>query len=187
MNELSLNQIREMIHQSLEFWKTPGAAVTIITEDNLSLCEGFGVRNLEQRSPVTENTLFPIASSSKAFTAMSVGLLVDAGEVKWDTPVREILPTFRLQDNIASERLAVRDLLTHRSGLPRHDLVWYGSKFTRQEIFDRLRYLEPTRDIRTDFQYQNIMYMVAGCLVEKISDTSWETSSRSKSLILSGC
>jgi CubicO group peptidase (beta-lactamase class C family) len=174
MNELSLNQIREMIHQSLEFWKTPGAAVTIITEDNLSLCEGFGVRNLDQRSPVTENTLFPIASSSKAFTAMSVGLLVDAGEVKWDTPVREILPTFRLQDNIASERLAVRDLLTHRSGLPRHDLVWYGSKFTRQEIFDRLRYLEPTRDIRTDFQYQNIMYMVAGCLVEKISDTSWE-------------
>lgn len=180
MNETLQNEIRDLINQTLEFWKTPGAAVAIANQQETLLCEGFGVRDLDQRSPVTEQTLFPIASSSKAFTAMSVGLLVDAGEVRWDTPVREILPTFRMQDSLATERMTVRDLLTHRSGLPRHDLFWYGSNFTRQEIFDRLRYLEPTRDLRTDFQYQNIMYMVAGCLVEKISNQSWENFVRTQ-------
>ena len=175
MKQTFQNEIRDLINQSLEFWRTPGAAVAIVSQQETLLCEGFGVRDLDQRSPVTEQTLFPIASSSKAFTAMSVGLLVDAGEFSLDTPVREILPTFRMQDSLATERMTVRDLLTHRSGLPRHDLVWYGSHFTRQEIFDRLRYLEPTRDLRTDFQYQNIMYMVAGCLVEEVSGKSWES------------
>jgi CubicO group peptidase (beta-lactamase class C family) len=173
-DEYSLNEIRNIINQSLQYWKTPGAAVAIVSEDDTLLCEGFGLRDLAQKTPVTEHTLFPIASCSKAFTIMAVGLLVDAGKIKWNTPVREILPTFRMQDSLATERMTVRDLLTHRSGLPRHDLVWYGSNFTRQEIFDRLCHLEPTRDLRTDFQYQNIMYMVAGYLVGKINNSGWE-------------
>ena len=174
ISQSSLDELRQSIKQTLLFWDTPGTAVGIVKDDQTMLCEGFGVRDLSNDSLVTQDTLFPIASSSKAFTAMSVGLLVDEGKIKWDTPVREILPTFKLQDNLATERMTVRDLLTHRSGLPRHDLLWYGSNFTRQEVFKRLQYLQPTRDLRTDFQYQNIMYMVAGYLVGEINDCSWE-------------
>jgi CubicO group peptidase (beta-lactamase class C family) len=149
-------------------------AVAVVKEGQIILCDGFGLRNISNGMPVTADTLFPIASCTKAFTAMSVGLLVDAGKLDWDKPVREYLPTFKLQDTFATERMSPRDLLTHRSGLPRHDLMWYASNFNRREIFDRLRFLEPSRDFRYTYQYSNIMYMVAGLLVGEIAGTSWE-------------
>jgi CubicO group peptidase (beta-lactamase class C family) len=167
-------EFQEFIKQTLELWHVPGLAVAVVKDGQVILCEGFGLRNMSSGLPVTADTLFPIASCTKAFTAMSVGLLVDAGKLDWDKPVRDYLPTFTLQDKFASERMTPRDLLTHRSGLPRHDLMWYASNFNRREIFDRLRYLEPSRDFRYTFQYQNIMYMVAGLLVGEIAGTSWE-------------
>jgi CubicO group peptidase (beta-lactamase class C family) len=168
------SEFKEFVENTLALWHVPGLAVAVIKDGQVILCEGFGLRNVTQALPVTSETLFPIASCTKAFTAMSVALLVEAGQLAWDKPVKEYLPTFRLWDSFATERLTPRDLLTHRSGLPGHDMMWYASNFSRREIFDRLRYLEPSCDLRTTFQYNNIMVMVAGMLVEEVAGTSWE-------------
>src|SRR5579884_3765379 len=111
----------------LRDWKVNGAAVAAIEDGKVILCRGYGLRDAENRKPVTEHTLFPLASVTKAFTAASLATLVDEGKLDWDRPVREYLPDFRLWDDFAGERITPRDLLTHRSGLPRQDLMWYGS------------------------------------------------------------
>jgi CubicO group peptidase (beta-lactamase class C family) len=168
------NEFREFVERTLKLWHVPGVAVAVIKNGEVILCEGFGLRNVAKNLPVTSDTVFPIASCTKAFTAMCVGLLVDEGKLNWDKPVRDYMPDFKLKDTFATEHMTPRDLLTHRSGLPRHDLMWYASNFSRSEVFDRLQYLEPNRDFRYTFQYSNIMYMVAGLLVGKIAGTSWE-------------
>ena len=169
-----ISELPGFIRQTLELWHVPGTAVAVVKDGQVILCEGFGLRNMSKDLPVTADTLFPIASCTKAFTAMSIGLLVDEGKLEWDKPLRDYLPTFKLQDNFASEHMTPRDLLCHRSGLLRHDLLWVASNFKRKEMFDRLRYLEPNRDFRSTYQYQNIMYMVAGFLVEEVSGMPWE-------------
>ncbi|MCL4706215.1 beta-lactamase family protein, partial [bacterium] len=120
----------------MKSWNVPGLAMAIVKDGDVIFSEGFGYRNVESKLPVTPNTLFAIGSSSKAFTAASLGILVDDGKIDWDKPVRDYLPTFKLHDNFASERMTPRDLVTHRSGLPRHDLMWYGAAFTRKEMVD---------------------------------------------------
>jgi CubicO group peptidase (beta-lactamase class C family) len=101
-------------------------------------------------------------------------MLVEEGKLEWDKPVRHYLPTFTLHDPFATERMMVRDLLCHRSGLPRHEFLWYGSNFTRKEIVERLAYLEPNADFRARYQYQNLMYATAGYLVECVTGQTWE-------------
>ncbi|MCX6046407.1 MAG: serine hydrolase [Chloroflexi bacterium] len=169
-----VEQIREFIKDSLALWKVPGVAVAVVRNGEILLSEGFGLRNVESQLPVTPQTLFPIASCTKAFTAMSLGLLVDAGKLAWDKPVKEYLPALKLHDPFATERITPRDLITHRSGLPRHDLIWYGSNFSRQEILKRLRYLEFSEDLRVRFQYNNLMFMTAGLVVSELTGMSWE-------------
>jgi CubicO group peptidase (beta-lactamase class C family) len=142
--------------------------------------KGFGFRDVEQNLPVTPQTLFAIGSCSKAFTAVTMGILVDEGQLEWDRPLKEYLPTFKLKDSFATERMTPRDLVCHRSGLPRHDLMWYNSSASRRELFDRLQYLEPSKDFRTTYQYQNLMFMTAGYLVGQISGTSWERFVRNR-------
>jgi CubicO group peptidase (beta-lactamase class C family) len=168
------NEFKDFVQKTIELWHVPGFAVAIVKNGETLFCEGFGKRNIEKDLPVNSKTLFPIASCTKAFTAFSVAMQVEAGKLDWDKPVRDYLPSFMVHDSFASERITPRDLLTHRTGLPRHDLIWYGSKFGREEILRRLKYLEPSRDLRYQFQYNNIMYMVAGYLVGKLSGTSWE-------------
>jgi CubicO group peptidase (beta-lactamase class C family) len=173
-SELPLDAVRTFVRDTLPTWGVPGAAVTIVREGQIVLCEGFGMRNVEQQQPVTPRTLFPIASCTKAFTAMSLGILADEGAIEWDRPVREYLPAFSMHDPVATARITPRDLVTHRSGLPRHDLVWYASNFSRREVFARLKHLELSKDLRTTFQYNNIMFMVAGLLVAELTGMSWE-------------
>jgi CubicO group peptidase (beta-lactamase class C family) len=167
-------EFKEFVRKTLELWHVPGLAIVIVQDGRIILCEGFGLRNIEKNLSVTPGTLFPIGSCTKAFTGMSIGMLVDSGMLDWDKPVREYLPTFKLQDKFATERMTPRDLLAHRSGLPSHDLMWYASNFSRREIFNRLPHLEPSRDFRYSYQYQNIMYIMAGLLVEEIVGMSWE-------------
>jgi CubicO group peptidase (beta-lactamase class C family) len=174
MTNFSLPEFRQSVADSLKLWRVPGAAVAVVQDGQVLFSEGFGLRNIEQDLPVTAGTLFPIASCTKAFTAMSAGLLVDEGRLEWDRPVRDYLPDFKLQDPFASERMSMRDLLTHRSGLPRHDMLWFLSNFNRRQIYERLRYLEPSKDFRSTYQYQNMMFMVAGYLVGEIAGTTWE-------------
>ncbi len=160
--------------QALKDWKCAGFAIAVVQDGKVIYSKGFGYRDVKNQKPVTTKTLFAIGSSTKSFTVMSLAALVDQGKLDWDKPVREYLPDFRLMDQFATERMTPRDLVTHRSGLPRHDLMWYDSPFTREEIFSRLRYLEPSKDFRTTFQYQNLMFMTAGLLAAHISGMPWE-------------
>ena len=107
-------------------------------------------------------------------------MLVDDGLLDWTRPVREYLPDFRLHDEIATDRVTVLDLLCHRSGLPRHDWIWMPGDTTRQEMFAALRHIEPSKDIRAEFQYCNLGYVVAGMVAERISGQSWEEFTRAR-------
>jgi CubicO group peptidase (beta-lactamase class C family) len=164
----------EFVAEQMGIWKVPGVAIAVIKNGEVALAEGFGLRSVKDNLPVTPDTIFAIGSASKAFTTMSVGILVDDGRLAWDNPVRDYLPTFRLWDPFATERMTPRDLVTHRSGLPRHDLMWYNNPLSRQDLFDRLRHLEPNKDFRAYFQYQNLIYMTAGYLVGQLTGSSWE-------------
>lgn len=163
------------MQQALGLWHVPGAAVAVVREGGLILSEGYGLRNMAENLAVTAETLFPIASCTKAFTSMCLALLIEEGKLEWDKPLRQYLPNFKLYDPYISEHVTPRDLLCHRTGLPRHDMIWYASNFNRQEIFNRLQFLELSKDLRTTFQYNNLMYMTAGWLVEVLTGMSWET------------
>ena len=161
----------------------PGVAVGVVERGHLSFARGFGYRDVEKHLPVTPDTLFPLGSCSKAFTATAVALLADEGRLGLDTPVRRYLPDFSLQDSVASATLTPRDLLTHKSGLPRHDLFWYQAPFSRDELYARLRFLEPSGPPRTQWRYNSLMFVVAGCIVEKVSGESWESFVASRILV----
>jgi len=161
-------------NKELRDWKCDGFAVAIVEDGKVILSKGYGLRDVKKNLPVTEKTLFAIGSATKSFTVTSLGVLVDQGKLDWDKPVRDYLPDFKMWDPFATERMTPRDLVTHRSGLPRHDLMWYSSPFSRQELFDRLPYLEPNKDFRTTFQYQNLMFMTAGYLAGHVAGTTWE-------------
>ncbi|MCK6580285.1 MAG: serine hydrolase [Anaerolineae bacterium] len=163
------------LREIMEAWHIPGAAVAVVRDGALVYAEGFGYRDVENQLPVTPETLFAIGSSSKAFTATAAGIMVDDGKLDWHTPIRKWLPAFELKDRFATERMTLADLLCHRSGLPRHDLLWYNAAFSREALIDRFKYLEPTKDFRTFLQYQNLMYLTAGYLSGVANETSWET------------
>ncbi|UCE21706.1 MAG: serine hydrolase, partial [Candidatus Aminicenantes bacterium] len=175
-----LKGLDKFITERMEEWKVPGLAISVIQDDRLVYSKGFGFRDVEKNLPVTPQTLFAIGSCTKAFTAVTMGILVDEGQLEWDRPLKEYLPTFKLKDSFAAERMTPRDLVCHRSGLPRHDAMWYISSASRKELFDRLQYLEPSKDFRTIFQYQNLMFMTAGYLVGQIAGTSWERFVRNR-------
>lgn len=177
-DEERLKDLDELVNKTLQDWKVPGVGVAIIKNGKVILTKGYGFRDVEGKLPVTENTLFAIGSCTKAFTAMDNCILVDRGLLNLDKPVINYMPNFRMYNDYVTMNMTARDLLTHRSGLPRHELVWYGADLTRQEIFDRLKFLEPSAGFREKYQYQNMMYMTAGVLVEAISKTTWEDFTR---------
>src|SRR5947209_2156500 len=142
-----LHGFDEFVRDIMRDWKVPGLAIAVIKDGEVIFSQGFGKRDVEAGLEVTTQTLFPIASCTKAFTTTAMAILADEGKLDWDTPVKRYLPTFKLYDLFASEHMTPRDLVTHRSGLPRHDLMWYNSSATRQELFDRLQYLEPSKDL----------------------------------------
>ncbi|MEQ9027379.1 MAG: serine hydrolase domain-containing protein, partial [Aggregatilineales bacterium] len=169
-----LKGFEQFVKDTMEEWQVPGVAIAIVKDDEVVYAEGFGYRDVENELPVTPETIFAIGSSTKSFTATSAGIMVDDGKLDWNTPIRKWLPSFELHDRFASERMTLADLLCHRSGLPRHDLMWIGTPLTRKGIFDRLKHLEPSKDFRTLWQYQNLMYLTAGYLVGTVNDSSWE-------------
>jgi len=158
----------------MQEWHVPGLALGVIQDGRPVLLQGYGFRDVEGRLPVTPRTLMAIGSNTKSFTVVLMGMLVDSGKLDWDKPVRTYLPDFQLYDQFATQEMTPRDLVTHRSGLPRHDAVWYGRSFTRAELYQRLRYLEPSASFRSRWQYQNLMFMTAGYLVERLTGRSWD-------------
>lgn len=169
-----LKGLREFVVKTMPEWKVPGMAVAIIKDGKVIFAEGFGFRDVKQGLKVTPQTVFAIGSCSKAFTAADVGILVDEGKLCWDKPVRTYLPDFELQDEYASAHVTPRDLLSHRTGLARHDLMWLGGQFSRSELYARLRYLEMNKELRAGYEYQNLMLMTVGILVGKVAGSSWE-------------
>src|SRR6185436_12144562 len=161
----------------------PGVAVGDVERGHLVFARGFGYRDLDDHLPVTPDTLFPLGSCSKSFTATAIALLADEGTIALDAPVRTYLPDFSLKDPVATATLTTRDLLTHKSGLPRHDLFWYQAPFSRDELYDRLRFLEPSGPPRTQWRYNSLMFVVAGRIVEKVSGESWESFVRARLLL----
>ena len=162
------------VRTALAAWKVPGVAIAIVRNDSLVYAKGYGVREIGKPTTVDERTIFAIGSSSKAFTAAAVAILVDSGKVRLDAPATAYLPGFQLRDSYASREITVRDLLSHRSGLARGELIWYGSDNDRDEILRRVRFLEPTWSFRSQFGYQNIMYLAAGQVVAKTANVSWD-------------
>ncbi len=167
------------VDSALAAWRVVGAGVGIVVDGEVVYARGHGFRDLDRRLPATTQTLFAIGSASKAFTVFALGTLVDQGRIAWDTPVAEYLPWFRMYDPEVTRRLSVRDLVTHRSGLPRHDLLWYNNAtLSREELVRRLRYLRPNKDLRETFQYNNLMFVTAGYLVGSLMGTPWEDAIR---------
>ena len=163
----------DFITETMADWQVPGLAVGVIRNGEVVLARGFGYRDREARLPVTEHTTMAIGSNSKSFTVTLLAMLADEGRLEWDRPVREYLPDFRLYDDFATAEMTPRDLVTHQSGLPRHDNMWYGRPRTRAELFRKLQYLEPNASFRSRYQYQNLMFMAAGHLAERITGTDW--------------
>lgn len=170
------------VAQAMQSFKVPGVAIAVVQNGRIILAKGYGHRDVDKQLPITSRTLFPIASITKSFTVTTLGTLVDDGKLDWDKPVRNYLPGFRMYDPVATDELTPRDLVTHRSGLPRHDLLWYSSNFTRKQLVERLRYLEPNKPIRMTFQYNNLMFITAGYLAGELNDTSWEDAVRQRVL-----
>lgn len=169
-----LRGLNRYVEDALRAWKVPGLAIAVVKDDAVIVARGYGVRHLGDPAPVDERTLFAIGSASKAFTATAIAMLVDENKVKWDDRAAAHLPAFELFDPYATRELTVRDLLSHRSGLARGDLLWYGGAFSREQILQRVRFLEPSWSFRSRFGYQNIMFLAAGELVAAVSGTSWD-------------
>ena len=162
------------VDSALRTWKVPGLALAVVRHDSVIYARGYGVRELGKPAPVDARTVFAIGSSSKAFTAAVVAMLVDEKKVSLDAPAAAYLPTFQLYDPYASRELTVRDLLSHRSGLARGELLWYGSGYDRDEILRHVRFLQPTWSFRSQFGYQNIMYVAAGQVAAHAANTTWD-------------
>ena len=178
-----MESIERFVSEQLAAWEVPGCAIAAVRDGDVVLAAGWGRRDLETGLPATSDTLFAIGSVTKAFTAATVGALVDDGLLEWERPLRDFLPDLRLYDPVVTDRLTVVDLLSHRSGLPRHDLAWLGHPDrSRAELVRRLRFLPLSRDLRQAFQYCNLGYMVAGHLVEMLSGTPWEDYLRTRLL-----
>ena len=170
----SLAGFDQYITKTMQDWKDPGLAIAVVKDDSIVLMKGFGTRTMGKSEPVDEHTMFAIGSSSKAFTATLVAMMVDQGKMRWDDPATTYLPGMQLFDPYVTRELTVRDLLTHRSGLSRGDVMWYATDYDRDEILRRVRFLKPTWSVRSRFGYQNIMYLAAGQAAAHVAGRSWD-------------
>ncbi len=169
-----LEGLDQFIEDGLKLWNVPGMGLSVVKDGELLYSNGYGYRDPEKGLEMNADTLYRIASNTKAFVSMSLAILVDEGKLDWDKPVREYIPYFRLKDSYASENVTPRDLLCHRTGLPAHDWALHDFK-TRKEMVENLRYLDSSYPMRTKLQYNNLMYMTAGHLVDCITDQNWES------------
>ena len=162
------------MEQTLKDWNTPGVGVGIVVGDKRVFAKGYGYRDYEKKLPFTPKTMQPIASNSKLFTAVAAGMLVEEGKVAWDKPIRASVPEIQFYNDELNNNVTLRDMLSHRTGVTRHDLIWFKSPFTRRELFERLKYLEPQEPMRVAFLYNNLMFAAVGQIIEIKSGKKWE-------------
>lgn len=175
--EMSSSDIDLLVTGVMEEFQVPGMAVGIIKDGEIVHAKGYGVRQLGNNTPIDTNTLFSIASNSKAFTTAAISILVDDGVLGWDDKVYQYLPDFRMYDPWVSQEFTIRDLVIHNSGLGlgAGDLMfWPSPGFTREEITHKLRYLKPVSSFRSEFAYDNLLYIVAGEVIPAATGMSFE-------------
>jgi CubicO group peptidase (beta-lactamase class C family) len=170
--ELSGRQIDSLSALTMKTFRVPGMAVAVIKDGKIIHSKGYGVRPLKSDLPVDENTLFGIASNTKAFTATAIGILVDEGKLHWDDRVKKYLPEFQMADPYVTTHMTIRDLLAHHSGLGQGEgdlqLFPAPNQFTTADVIRSLRYLKPVYDFRTTYGYSNVLYAVAGEIVARV-------------------
>lgn len=167
------NDLEGSAKDALQAWRAPGLAVAVVHDDRLVFLKGLGVRAFGRNDPVTADTVFPIASCTKSFTALILGMLADDAKLSWDDPVRKHLPYFRLADPLADREVALRDLLTHRTGVGSHDLLWYKSPWNLEERIRRTGRLELKHSFRSTFEYQTVFFSAAGEAAAKSAGVPW--------------
>jgi len=168
--------------KTLKDWNAPGVGVGIVVNGKLVFAKGYGYRDYEKKLPFTAETVVPIASNTKLFTAVAAGMLVDEGKLTWDKPVRDSVPSIRFYNDQLNNQITLRDMLSHRTGITRHDTIWYKSDFTRKELFEKLVYLEPEQPMRQTFLYNNLMFAAAGYIIQLQSGKTWEEFVRQRIL-----
>ena len=170
------------VASAMRQFEVPGLAIAVVKDGRVVFAKGYGVRRLGDPAPVDVNTLFQIASNTKAFTSASLAMLVDEGKLHWDDPVVKYLPWFQLSDPFVTRELTVRDLLTHRSGLGlgAGDLLWYHSDYSRDEILRRIRYAKVATSFRSAYAYDNVLYIAAGEIIPAITGTPWDAFVRER-------
>ncbi|HEU5164513.1 MAG TPA: serine hydrolase domain-containing protein, partial [Chitinophagaceae bacterium] len=166
----------------LKDWNAAGVTIAVVEKNKVVYTGGFGYRDLDKKLPVTENTQFAIGSCTKAFTASILGMLEKEGKLDIDKPVRTYLPELKFQNEYTNDHCTLRDMMCHRTGLPRHDLSWYASWASRSELLDRIQYMEPTAELRAKWQYNNFMFLAQGVVIEKITGKSWEENMKERIL-----
>ncbi|MDO6432387.1 serine hydrolase [Flavitalea sp. BT771] len=161
------------VRKALAVWRTPGMSIVVVKDDQMVFKKGFGVTELGKTAAFTTATIGVCASTTKAMTAVCMGMLVDEGKLRWTDRLRDVFPEFSLYDPYVAAELTVRDLFTHNAGLGNTDGLWaYG--YSRDEILRRVRWVPPAYSLRSSFTYQNVMYIVAGELIRKVSGQTWE-------------
>src|SRR5215218_9514723 len=166
-----------LVQRAMTAFQVPGLSLAVVKDGQIVVARGYGVRKIGEPAPVDARTLFGIASNTKAFTATALGILVDEGKIRWDARVIDYVPWFQLSDPYVTREMTVRDLLVHRSGLGlgAGDLLWWpASTYNRREIAQRLRYIPLATSFRSAYAYDNVLYLVAGEVIEAISGQSWE-------------
>jgi CubicO group peptidase (beta-lactamase class C family) len=173
-------ELERLVAEAMDEWKVPGLALAVVQNGEVALLGAYGLRDVEAGLKTTTDTQFLIGSVTKSFTASGLALLVDERRLDWSKPVREYIPEFRLHDPVATDRVTVRDLLCHHSGLPRHDWVWMPGDKSEAEMLSALRHLEASDDIRSTHQYSNLGYVVAGLVAERVSGRTWTEFTRAR-------
>lgn len=170
------------VEKSVSDWKAPGLAIAVVKDDSLVFAKGYGVIELGKPARVNEHTRFAIGSTTKAMTSAALAMLVDEGKLRWDDKVIDYIPELRLYDAYATRELTIRDLLTHRTGLPGTDLFWGVPENNRPftEVIRRLRYIHPNSSFRSTWTYQNVMYAMGGTIIERVSGMSWDAFIRAR-------
>jgi CubicO group peptidase (beta-lactamase class C family) len=165
----------------LKDWHAAGFAVAVVEKNKVVYANGFGYRDYENKIPVTPSTLFAIGSCTKAFTASLIGMLVKDGKVDYDKPIRNYLPELKFYKDEMNDKITLRDMMCHRTGLPRHDYSWYFfTTQSRDSLVQRIQYMEPSAGLREKWQYNNFMFLAQGVTIEKITGKKWEDNVREK-------
>ena len=176
-----LSGLDAYVADAVRDWQIAGLSIAIVKDDSVVFAEGYGVREVGRPEPVDANTIFAIGSNTKLFTAVAAGMLVDEGRLSWSDRAIDHLPDFQLHDPYVTREMRVDDLMAHRSGLGRRgDALWYGTEWSRSEVLERIRHLEPNSSFRSAYGYQNIMFLAAGEVIASVAGRSWDDVVRAR-------